>query len=712
MSGERRLLVGQIGWLVAAAIVVGIYVYSVPRDWNLVRVPCAAGQPCYRARLTPADIQTLAVHGVELEMYAITLFVLRLLTALLYLVIAGLIFWRKRHDALALFGAYMLLTGGLTTTSFIFAAYSPTDPWGKLTWAMGLVSETILTFFLALFPTKTFVPLAMRWIAPALAVVNLSLYILVPSEPNVLFDLCVRSFNAVWLCTLGGAQIYRYRRVSNAVQRQQTRWVVFGVALGLGFSAVLMVVSFVVEHFHLDPSRVVMIGLRSAGYVLGLLVPLAFGIAILRDGLYNVDVWLRRTVVYSLLTGCVVTIYVVLVGAAGALFRTSDNLLVALLATGLIAVVFQPLRQQLQRRVNRLLYGERDEPYAVLTRLGQRLAATVAPDATLPMVAATIHEALRLAYVAIAVQEQDELVRVAAVGTPAEELVHVPLVYQHVPVGELILSPRNGDHPFSPADRRLLADLAHHISVAAQAVRLTQDLQRSRTHLVTAREEERRRLQRDLHDGLGPTLASLTMQLDAARALMADDPATSGALLDEVQEELKATVGNVRQLVHSLRPPVLDQFGLLRAVREHALRAGQTAGLRVDVDVPATLPALPAAVEVAAYYIVTEALTNAIRHARARHCAVRLAMLDHEAHASLSANISADEQSGTAQHPVPRSSDRALIVEVVDDGIGLPEQHPAGVGLHSMRERAAELGGTWTLTSAPGGTTVRAVLPF
>ena len=186
LSGERWLLVGRIGWLVAAAVVLAVYVVNVPRDWNLVHRPCAAGEPCHRAGLTPADIQTLARYGIELEVYAITHFVLRLLTALLYLVIAGLIFWRKSHDALALFGAYMLLTRGLTTTSFAFAGGVPAPEWRILFQVVGVVSETILTFFLALFPTKTFVPLAMRWIAPALAAVNLSLYFVGPTEPYVL----------------------------------------------------------------------------------------------------------------------------------------------------------------------------------------------------------------------------------------------------------------------------------------------------------------------------------------------------------------------------------------------------------------------------------------------------------------------------------------------------------------------------------------------
>jgi signal transduction histidine kinase len=214
-------------------------------------------------------------------------------------------------------------------------------------------------------------------------------------------------------------------------------------------------------------------------------------------------------------------------------------------------------------------------------------------------------------------------------------------------------------------------------------VRLTADLQRSRERLVTAREEERRRLRRDLHDGLGPALASLTLKLDAARNLLARDPAATGALLLELKTQTQTAIADIRRLVYDLRPPALDELGLISAIREHAARDVSATGLHVSVEAPDHLPPLPAAVEVAAYRIALEAMTNVVRHAHARQCVIRLSLAD------------------------------ALQLEIMDDGLGLAAGRPAGVGLHSMRERAAELGGTCVIGPGPGGgTRVVARLPL
>jgi signal transduction histidine kinase len=269
--------------------------------------------------------------------------------------------------------------------------------------------------------------------------------------------------------------------------------------------------------------------------------------------------------------------------------------------------------------------------------------------------------------------------------------LEAPLVYGGETVGRLILGPRAGDETFGPADRRLLEDLAHQIGVAAHAVRLSDealrlsaDLQRSRERLVTAREEERRRLRRDLHDGLGPQLAGLTMTAEAARDLVSADPERAKELLSDLTERAQAAVADVRHLVYALRPPALDALGLLGALRAHADHHND-GGVNVSVEAPEQLPPLPAAVEVAAYRIALEAINNAERHAAARTCVVRIAL---------------DEVAA------------ALRVEIVDDGRGIGEERGTGVGLSSMRERAAELGGRFSVEAPPaGGTRVRAYLP-
>jgi len=210
------------------------------------------------------------------------------------------------------------------------------------------------------------------------------------------------------------------------------------------------------------------------------------------------------------------------------------------------------------------------------------------------------------------------------------------------------------------------------------------ELQRSREGLVSAREEERRRLRRDLHDGVGPQLAALMLELETASDLVADDPEAS-ALMAKLSRRAREIVSDVRHSVHALRPPALDELGLVEALREEASKYSP-AGLRVSVEYSEELSDLPAAVEVACYRIVQEALANVVRHARASHCSIRI-RLDEEAH--------------------------ALSVEVEDDGRGIRDDDRAGVGMISMRERTEELGGRCTVEPLAGsGTLVRALLPF
>jgi len=330
------------------------------------------------------------------------------------------------------------------------------------------------------------------------------------------------------------------------------------------------------------------------------------------------------------------------------------------------------------------MYGERDDPYAVISRLGRRLEATLAPDTVLPTLVETIAQALKLPYAAILLKEGEGFRTAAAYGSPRGEPETLPLVYQREEIGHLVLSPRAPGEAFSDADRNLLEDLARQAEVAVHAVRLTTDLQHSRERLVSTREEERRRLRRDLHDGLGAQLAGLKVQAGALRRLIPGDPAAADELVVELREELRSAIADIRRLVYDLRPPALDDLGMVEALRQMAQRYGaKDEPLSVLVEAPEDLPNLPAAVEVAVYRITQEALTNVVRHARARTCVVRLAVND----------------------------DVAL--EIVDDGVGIPAERSAGVGLSSMRERASELGGSCVVERAPeGGTRVLVRLPL
>jgi signal transduction histidine kinase len=329
------------------------------------------------------------------------------------------------------------------------------------------------------------------------------------------------------------------------------------------------------------------------------------------------------------------------------------------------------------------MYGERDNPYAVLSRLSQRLEATLAPEAVLPTIVETVSQALKLPYAAVALNAEEGFVVMAAYGLPKGDLLRLPLVYQGDTLGQLLLAPRAPGELFTPADRRLLDDVSHQAGVAVHAVRLTAALQHSRERLVTAREEERRRLRRNLHDGLGPALASLTMKLDAARNLLTRDLASAESLLVDAKAQTQTVITDIRRLVYDLRPPALDDLGLVSALREYVAPYNTANGLHISFEAPNSLPDLPAAVEVAVYRITLEALNNVIRHAQAQTCQVRLAISD------------------------------VLLLDIIDDGCGLEADLRAGVGLNSMRERAAELGGSCTIKPAGAvGTQVSVRLPL
>lgn len=415
----------------------------------------------------------------------------------------------------------------------------------------------------------------------------------------------------------------------------------------------------------------------------------AAGIAILRYRLWDIHILINRTLVYGALTALVVAIYIVIVGTFGVLLQTGGSTLVSLFGTGIVALSFQPLRGRLQHGVNRLMYGERDDPYVVLGRLSQRLEMVSASQSVLPTIAETVADAFKLPYAAIALKEGSQFVIAAQyvrspAFSPADCVVEIlPLVYQLETIGQMILAPRAPGEPFSPPDRQLLESIARQAGVAAYNVRLTQDLQRSRERLVTTREEERRRLRRDLHDELGPIIAAMSFKLDVVHNLAEHDAHAVKKTATELKAQMQGVLADIRRIAYDLRPPALDELGLVGALKEHIASHNQVQGLQITLEAPETPPLLPAAVEVAAYRIALEAITNVSRHAKARHCSVRLSLLGD------------------------------LCLEVIDDGRGLPDQVRAGVGLTSMRERAEELGGTCRTGALPqGGTEVMVWLPL
>ncbi|GAA1702578.1 hypothetical protein GCM10009734_01390 [Nonomuraea bangladeshensis] len=408
-------------------------------------------------------------------------------------------------------------------------------------------------------------------------------------------------------------------------------------------------------------------------------IPVAIAFAVLRHRLYGIDTVISRTVVA---TGLIVTVGAVYFGVsalAGLLLSDYDQLagLAATLAAG---ALFQPLRARLRRMTDAMLYGRHGRPEELARRLTIEVGARE-PANALAAVTSVVRDGLGVTGVVVEVGADGPgrpEMRVELGVAGAEPRV-VPLVWHGEPVGRMLIGPP-GPRRFSAAyTERLIGTAVPYVADVAHAVLMAADLQRSRERILTAREEERRRLRRDLHDGLGMALTNMAMSLSIARTNLRQAPSAADALLLDLRSGMDAVSQEVRELVYGLRPPTLDDLGLAGAVRALAAEPGPP----VEVVAEGETDALPAAVEVAAYRIAQEALTNARKHAAAGHVTVTLAR-----------------------------SERALVVRVRDDGRGLPAARRSGVGFASMRERAAELGGTCLITSPGTGTQVEAVLPL
>ena len=401
-------------------------------------------------------------------------------------------------------------------------------------------------------------------------------------------------------------------------------------------------------------------------------VPLAIAVAVTQRRLYDVQLAVNRSLTYGLLSLLIAGLYAVVVGGVGAFTRSRGAPWLPWVAAGVVAVTFAPLRNALQQAANRLTYGQWSQPAVVLAATGRRLADAADVPALLDTLAAELGTGLGLDVVEIT----DELGRPLArhgIAAPTEEL---RLTAYGTPVGRLRWS---GGRLRGP-DRALLTDVAHQLGGVVHAAALLGVVRTAQERQILAREEERKRLRRDLHDGLGPALSALTLHVDALRNRL-DSPEVDADLLT-LRSGIQGTVSDVRRIVEGLRPPALDELGLAGALEQLADRLTAGTDLLLDVEV-APAPGLAAAVEVAAYRIAQEALTNVVRHAGARRACVRI-----------------------------RTDDGDLVLEVADDGSGTPAPRDGGVGLASMRERAEELGGLVEVLGRPGsGTRVTARLP-
>jgi signal transduction histidine kinase len=686
LSG-RWLTVARAVWVVVATLFLLTFAAGVIATIVHAQVVCPASS-CPNEPPQAFVRHALKEAGLSYGFFLYYNLVVSVIFAVPFAVVALLLFWRRSDDGMALFTSLALLGFGLVTFSPIANALIDLVPATRWAVAPLIIAGSVAFFvFLYIFPTGRFAP---RWTIVVAIIWSLQQFAqqMFPSSPLNTSVWPLFGQLVIWTVFLGSviySQIYRFRRLTNEAQRQQTKWVVYGVTAALiGYYVNETALAFIIG----DVNHLTANGLRAAlistaiAYLALMAVPLSIGVAILRYRLFDVDLLINRTLVYGALTVCVIGLYVLIVGGFSVVFQSEGNPVVALLATGVVAVAVQPLQQRLQHAANRLIYGQRDAPYTVLSELGRRLEATLAPDATLPVIVETAATALKLSYVAIALGQGKDATIAASYGTLTCAPLRQPLLYQGDVVGELILSPRAPSGDWMRADRLLLSDIGRQAGIAAHAVLLNAELKRARERLVLAREEERRRLRRDLHDGLGPQLASQALTLTAASRLLRQDPDAAENLLREAISHAQSATADIRRVVYGLRPPALDDLGLIGALQEQAAQYCSS-GMTVTVSAPDTLPPLPAAVEVALYRIAQEAMTNVARHAQASRCVVALAVGE------------------------------TLALEITDNGVGIPPDQRAGVGLNSMRERTEELGGLFSVSpSMEGGARVVARLPL
>lgn len=405
------------------------------------------------------------------------------------------------------------------------------------------------------------------------------------------------------------------------------------------------------------------------------LVPVVVAVGVLRYRLLGIEAVLRRGVVYGSLTGVVILVYLAVTALAGAALDRRP--LPGVMAAGLVAVVLTPARARLQLAADRLVYGARQDPLGALARLGGQVATADEPD-LLPAALHAVAEAVHAPGAQVTAPDGSPL---GAWGSTPLDGHAVALRVGGRDVGSLEVARRDPADAYTGADVRLLAAMAAQVAVLVRALQLTQALQGQRDRVLAATRAERDRLRHDLHDGLGPSLSGMSLGLQAAsRALAGGDTAGCAPLLNRVRDEVATSVTEIRRIIDGLRPTVLDTLNLGEAVRRYA--STLSPGLSADVSV-AELPPLSPDLETAAYRIVTEALTNTVRHASARRCRVSLA-----------------------------SCGRSLGIVVSDDGTGIPDGTATGVGLASMRRRTQALGGTFALATAPHGTTLTVTLPL
>ena len=490
--------------------------------------------------------------------------------------------------------------------------------------------------------------------------------------------------------------VARFRRAAG-VERRQIRWFAYITSGVLGSVAV----GFAIEPFNSA------IGSDFAGagfdFGIGVALPLTIGLAVMRYGLYDLDVFISRTLVYGSLAVFITAVYVGIAVGIGTLVGSGGkpNLALSILATAIVAIGFQPVRERVQRVANRLVYGQRATPYEVLSEFSGRVAETYAADEVLPRMARVLQEGTGAELATVWLRGNAELRPAATFPTelgmhealamrngtlPALEATRaVEVRHQGELLGALSVSKRRGE-ALTPIEEKLVDDLAHQAGLVLKNVGLSADLQArldelraSRQRLVSAQDVERRRLERNLHDGAQQHLVALKVKLGLAEMLLTRDPAKAAATLEQLKGDADDALETLRDLARGIYPPLLADKGLVVALESQARKA--TVPVRVEAE---AVERYAQDVEATVYFCVLEALQNVQKYAQATQVVVRLT-----------------------------AGEGTLSFAVIDDGAGFDTATVRkGAGLTNMSDRLDAIGARLDITSEPGhGSTIAGLVP-
>ncbi len=689
----------RAAWTIYAMILIVLTVPGLGLAFRALETPCN-GATCIDGQITQEGAALLQSQQISMQEYALLTFAPTIAILLVTLALSAILIWKRGREPYAVLVSFILVALGASLTRGSTALSQGSAQLLFLSNVIWYIQGAGFIVGLCLFPDGTLAPRWSRWLILGWPL----LHIPVTFFPTLFWQRVFMFAFPAALITSVGIQIYRYRKVYSPVQRQQAKWALLGFGLVISCQVAVLPLALLFPSV-IQPGTLPSLASNLVIQLAMLISLVMLAIAVLRYHLFDIDLLINRTLVYGALAVVTISIYFAVILLLNWVLSERSSALAAFLAAGVVAFGFQPIRLAIQSAVNRLMFGQRDDPYAVLSYLGQQIETTLQPVNAMPVMVETIACSLRLPYAAVSLNQDGKQQMAAVWGNEQPNTIQIPLVYANQRIGALIVAERKPGEGFNMADRHLFRDLAPHVASAAHALLLSTDLERSRLEAVTAREEARRRLGGDLHDGVVQRLTGLLRRIEVMENTLKQDPPAAQLRISEIKSEAHAIIDEIRQLAYTLHPSDLELLGLLGALRERITQVNDSsaAGLKVEFHTEGSFEALPAAIETAIYYITLEALTNVQRHSEACHCSISL------------------QQTVPDAGQFPMFARQMLTLEIMDDGKGLElpsrsltkSAEPGGLGMITMQARAAEVGGTCQVESRPGqGTRILVRIPL